>query len=98
MKLAPEILSAALTGLETRRARVLDLIAAVRRDLGHKRRTQLKHSQHRSAAPAAAEAPRRRRRITAANRAKIRAAILKRWALWRAGKGPRPGAKASDKR
>lgn len=91
--LTPEILTAALQGLEAQRARLDARIGAVRRMLGA--RTQ--------EPAAAAKAARPRRKMSAAARSRIGAAAKKRWAEYnrnkstaaKAAKTPRPKRKMS---
>ena len=72
-KLSPEILTAALQGLEAQMDRIDSLIAQVRRILGV-----------RPKGPATTpEAPRRRRKLSVAARKHIAAVQRKRWAKWR---------------
>jgi hypothetical protein len=80
-KLTPEILQAALIGLDAQRQRIDGQISEIRRLLG---------SNSRSAAPAATpEAPSRRKRtMSAAARARIGAAQRKRWAESKAASAP----------
>jgi hypothetical protein len=76
--LDPNVLAAALEGLEAQRQRLEEQIARVRAMLGTRTRTA------RSAtATAAPEAPRRRRKMSAAARRNIIEAQKKRWAEFR---------------
>ena len=99
--LNPEILAAALEGLEAQRARLDTHIAQTRRLLGT-------HSQEPAAA---AETPRPKRKMSAAARKRISDATRKRWAEYRrkkaeaqaapkkpAAKAPRKAAKATAKK
>jgi hypothetical protein len=70
--LTPEILTAALQGLEARKAQVESAIAEVRRMLRARGRPE------QPAAPA--EDPKRKRRMSAAARKRISDATRKRWA------------------
>ena len=81
-KLTPEILSAALKGLEAQRDRVASQIAEVRRLLG---------GAH-APASSAAEAPTRkpRRKMSAAARKRITEAQRKRWEAFRKTSEPVP--------
>ena len=90
-KLTPDILQAALIGLEAQRHRLDGQISEVRQLLG---------SNSRSAVPAATpEAPSRRKRtMSAAARARIGAAQRKRWAETKAASAPAEPKKAARKR
>lgn len=87
MKLTPEVLTAALEGLQAQRARLEGQIADVRRMLGTRRGRPPKHQ----AEGAPALAPRMRRKLSAAARRRMSEAQKKRWAAVRAkaekGKG-----------
>ena len=91
--LAPEILAAALQGLEAQRARLDAHIAEVRRLLGAR--------PQQPTAPA--EAPKSRRKMSAAGRKRISDATRKRWAEYHRkkveaamlAKGPAAGKKAA---
>jgi hypothetical protein len=91
--LNPEILAAALQGLEARRARLDTHIAEVRRMLGA-----------RPQQPAAqAEAPKRKRKLSAAGRRRIAAATRKRWAEYHrkkaeTAKGPAKAVKKTARK
>ena len=93
--LTPEILNAALEGFEAQRARLDVRIAEVRRLLGAR--------PQRPKAPA--EAPKPRRKMSAAGRKRISDATRKRWAEYHRkkaeaatpAKGPAAGKKAAPK-
>ena len=93
--LTPEILNAALEGFEAQRARLDVRIAEVRRLLGAR--------PQQPTAPA--EAPKPRRKMSAAGRKRISDATRKRWAEYHRkkaeaatpAKGPAAGKKAAPK-
>jgi len=79
--LSPEVLQAALEGLELQRSHLDEQIAWLRARLGAKRR-----GRPPKAAREAAKAARKKRTLSAAARKKISAAQKKRWAEFRKGK------------
>ncbi len=92
--LSKEVLQAALDGLETQRARIEEHIAEVRSLLGARRRGRPPKAE---AADREQEEPKspgrkRRARLSPEGRAKIIAALKKRWAAAKAGQAARPGA------
>jgi peptidoglycan hydrolase CwlO-like protein len=88
--LTPEILAAALVGLEAQRARLDAQIGELKRMMGAGRRE-----------PAAAtEAPKRRRKLSAAGRKRIVEATRKRWAEYhrkKAEEAKKPARKSAAK-
>ena len=75
-KLSPEILTAALQGLEAQKDRIDSHIAQVRRMLGVRPKGPV----------APPEAPKRRRKLSVAARKHIAAVQRERWAKWRKAK------------
>ena len=84
----PMLLQAMLDGLDMQKQRVEAQIAAVRSALGGGRKayTSAPATAAPAAAPAAAAAPRSKRILSAAARARIAAAQKKRWAAFRKDK------------
>jgi len=92
--LSKEVLEAALEGLETQRARIEEHIAEVRSLLGVRRRGRppKSHSADQDQAATKSSGRSRRARLSPEGRAKIIAALKKRWAAAKAGQAARPGA------
>jgi hypothetical protein len=88
-KLSNDVLAAALVGLEEQRKRVESQIAEVRALMGKRgpgRPPGSARSESASAAAAPAKKARKKRRLSPEGRAKIIAAIKKRWAAAKAAK------------
>jgi hypothetical protein len=79
--LSPSLLEAALEGLEAQQRRLVEQIGEVRRMLGVHRGRPPKAVA--DSAPSVAEAPKKRRTMSASARRRIAAAQKKRWAEWR---------------
>ncbi len=90
-KLTPDILKAALIGLEVQRERIDAHISEVRRQLGS-------DSRNGTEATTAGVPLRRKRTMSAAARAKTAAAQRKRWAKSKAAAAPAAPKKISRKR
>ncbi len=90
-KLTPDILKAALIGLEVQRERIDDQISEVRRQLGSDLR-------NRTEATTASVPLRRKRTMSAAARAKIASAQRERWAESKATASPAAPKKIFRKR
>jgi hypothetical protein len=95
----PEILEAALIGLEQRRSDIGEKMAALRARLGIRGRGRVTTSVPDTVSPDGAASPRTRRRMSAAARRRIAAAQRKRWAALKQGSAAKAApAKAAPAR
>jgi hypothetical protein len=81
------ILELALKGLEVERNRITEEIASIQKQLGGNRGVAAASAQP------AAKTTKKRSRLSPAGRKALAESMKRRWAMYRKGKGSRPGAK-----